>query len=332
MDIIHENEYTYLMKNTAEPYLSLRRRNAYVPGADYPFHREDMRIVGKLHVQRYLADDPRGVIVISHGFTEAAPKYDELIYYFLQAGYHVYIPEHCGHGMSYRLTGDPSLVYVDTWRRYVRDFLKVCRYIRKSHPDLPLDLFAHSMGGAIGGIAAAWEPQWFNRIILNSPMIRPLTGKIPWPVAVAIAEEKRLTGKGESYVAGKKPYSGTGTFEKSSATSKPRYERYSRMRQKYKELQTCSPSYSWLWASAKMSWYLRFHAWKEFAAPVLVFQAEDEDLVSVRALRRFAKNINDHGMTTCEYACLPGTKHEIYSSDDNTMSLYVNKILDFLGQ
>mgnify|MGYP000046069714 FL=1 len=29
-----------------------------------------------------------------HGFTEAAPKYDEMIYYFLKAGYHVYMPEH----------------------------------------------------------------------------------------------------------------------------------------------------------------------------------------------------------------------------------------------
>ena len=31
------------------------------------------------------------------------------------------------------------------------------------------------MGGAIGGIAAAWEPDWFHKVILSSPMIRPLT-------------------------------------------------------------------------------------------------------------------------------------------------------------
>ena len=59
---------------------------------------------------QYLSDIdmPKGVVVISHGFTESAVKYDEVAYYFLKEGYHVYIPEHCGHGRSYRLTADPS--------------------------------------------------------------------------------------------------------------------------------------------------------------------------------------------------------------------------------
>ncbi len=78
---------------------------------------------------QYLSDIdmPKGVVVISRGFTESAVKYDEVAYYFLKEGYHVYIPEHCGHGRSYRLTADPSLVHIDTWRRYIRDFLKACR-------------------------------------------------------------------------------------------------------------------------------------------------------------------------------------------------------------
>lgn len=54
-----------------------------------------------------------------------------------------------------RLTADPSLVHIDTWRRYIRDFLKACRYIKKAHPDLSLNLYAHSMGGAIGGIGCS---------------------------------------------------------------------------------------------------------------------------------------------------------------------------------
>lgn len=66
---------------------------------------------------QYLSDAPKGVVVISHGFTESAAKYDEVAYYFLKEGYHVYIPEHCGHGRSYRLTADPFLVHIDTWRR-----------------------------------------------------------------------------------------------------------------------------------------------------------------------------------------------------------------------
>ena len=157
MKIIQENEYLDAVKNEVEPYLKAHCRDGYIPGAEDIYHEKN-GIIGKIHVKRYLADDPKGVVVISHGFTEGAPKYEEMIYYFLQAGYHVYMPEHMGHGQSYRLTADFSLVYIDIWKRYVRDFLKICHKIKKAHPDLPLNLFAHSMGGAIGAIAASAPP------------------------------------------------------------------------------------------------------------------------------------------------------------------------------
>ena len=40
MQIIHENEYEETMKNIVTPYLLARRRELYVPGADYPFRNE----------------------------------------------------------------------------------------------------------------------------------------------------------------------------------------------------------------------------------------------------------------------------------------------------
>lgn len=163
MQIIHETEYEETMKNTVEPYLSARRRELYVPGADYPFRNENKRITGKIHMLQYLSDAPKGVVVISHGFTESAAKYDEVAYYFLKEGYHVYIPEHCGHGRSYRLTADPFLVHIDTWRRYVRDFLKACRYIKKAHPDLPTGSFCTFHGRRhwryCGSLGAGLVPQ-----------------------------------------------------------------------------------------------------------------------------------------------------------------------------
>ena len=74
MEIIHENEYVYKMNDEIEPYLATHRQERYIPGAEDHLHRKDTGIVGKIHVQRYLAEKPKGVIIISHGFTEAAPK------------------------------------------------------------------------------------------------------------------------------------------------------------------------------------------------------------------------------------------------------------------
>lgn len=64
-----------------EPYLKVHCQDGYIPGAEDIYHEKN-GIIGKIHVKRYLADDPKGVVVISHGFTEGAPKYEEMIYYF----------------------------------------------------------------------------------------------------------------------------------------------------------------------------------------------------------------------------------------------------------
>lgn len=73
MEIIQEVKYDETMKTTVEPYLKQRCISGYTDSYD---------AVGKLHVLRYQADMPKGVIVICHGFTESYPKYDELVYYF----------------------------------------------------------------------------------------------------------------------------------------------------------------------------------------------------------------------------------------------------------
>ena len=61
----------------------------------------------------------RGAIVISHGFTEFAEKYDELVWYFLLAGYSVCVLEHRGHGKSARDVDNRCMVWIDDWQRYV---------------------------------------------------------------------------------------------------------------------------------------------------------------------------------------------------------------------
>ena len=55
MEIIHENEYLYKMNDEIEPYLATHRQEGYVPGAEDHLHQKDTGIVGKIHVQRYLA-------------------------------------------------------------------------------------------------------------------------------------------------------------------------------------------------------------------------------------------------------------------------------------
>lgn len=322
--IIHEADYEAAMERTVLPYLNARRRTAWVPCWEGPDSER------KLHVQQYLADRPRGVVVISHGFTEYAEKYAETIYYFLKEHYHVYIPEHCGHGKSYRLASDPSLVHIDHWYRYPKDFLRISVLIRKAHPGLPLYLYGHSMGGAIAGIAAAWSPGMYRKVILSAPMIRPLTGNVPYPAAVRIARAACHTGNSRKYVPGQRPYTGRGKFENSSGLSLPRFERYQKLRAENRAYQTNGASYGWLYNAAKMNWYLQRRAWREIEAPVLLFQAETDSLVSLRAQDIFAEKINRYGKTTCRLVRVPGSRHEICNNCDEIVGRYWGEVFEFL--
>ena len=85
-----------------------------------------------------------------------------------------------------------------------------------------------------------------------------------------------------------------------------------------------------LWASAEMSWYLRLYGWKKYTAPMVLIQAQTEDLVSVRALKNFAGKINRQGKTTCDYIHMIGTKHEIYESRGKILEKYWGYMLAFL--
>lgn len=127
--ILPEDGYAEAMETVVRPYLAKRMTTGYL-------EREPGR---QIFYARCLSDQPGGIVVISHGYTETIEKYLENIYYFLKAGFHVFMPEHCGHGRSYRMcsdTGELSLVHVDDYQRYVDDLLSVSRMAASEFSDL----------------------------------------------------------------------------------------------------------------------------------------------------------------------------------------------------
>ena len=247
------------MQNGVEPYLAAHAEEFY-------WERESGH---PIHVLRYRAFRPRGVVVISHGFTENAEKYKEIVYYFIKEHFHVYLPEHCGHGKSYRLVEDPSLVYVDSYHRYVEDLLFVARKAKAEACGLPLVLYSHSMGGGIAAAAAAKAPHLFRKVVLSSPMIRPLTGKVPFADAKRIAAFACATERGTQYVVGQKPYQGIESFKQSSSLSRPRFLYYQQKREKEPLYHLNAASYGWLHAAAHLYRDLMRSGWKRIEAPVL---------------------------------------------------------------
>lgn len=322
--ILPEEGYEEAMKTVAEPYLAARRTDGFC-------RREAGR---QIFYTRCLADRPKGVVVISHGYTETVEKYLENIYYFLLQDYHVFMPEHCGHGRSYRMTPDKedlSLVCVDDYKRYVEDLLLICRMAAEEFPQLPLFLYGHSMGGGIAAAAAAVEPALFSGLVLSSPMIRPHSGSVPWPLACLMADVFCLAGKSEQYLAGKHSYDGKERFEDSAAGSKARFLYYQKKRQKEPLFQTCAASYGWLRQTARLNRYLLSEAPRHIACPIIVFQAELESYVSNAAQEKFIKKLRRPGRGNVTLVRVNGVKHEISGSESEKLGPYWEKVFAFLG-
>lgn len=316
--VLKDESYQEMMETMAEPFLKERFQELF-------FQREKE---GMLHCIKYQTENPKGVVLISHGFTESAEKYKEISYYFVKEHYHVYIPEHCGHGKSYRLTKDFSLVHVDHYERYVRDLLFIAMVAKKENQNLPLFLYAHSMGGGIGAAAAARKPELFAKMILTSPMIRPLTGKIPWSAARMIAAGMCLVGRKTAYANGH-PYDGKETFEESASMSQARFAYYQKKRDSQRELQTCAATFGWLREAGKLNVYLRKEAVKSIQSPIILFQAQQETLVSKKEQRRFMNELKSRGVNA-ELISVENARHEIFNAEFPTLEKYWAQVFEFL--
>ena len=317
--LISEDDYPSSMEQTVKPYLERRRTELWperVPG-------------NRIHLMRYKADEAKAVVIISHGFTETEEKYAELIYYFLKERYTVYCPEHCGHGYSYRMSDDFSLVHVDSFSTYIQDFLYVSELAKRESEGLPLCLFAHSMGGGVAAAAAAESPGLYDKVLLHSPMIRPVTGNIPWVLTGAIVRLMCLLGKEKDYIFGSRPYEGPENFETSCSLSRARFDYYQEKRAKDRHLQTRSGSLGWLRGTVQLNRCLMKDAWRHIKAPVLLLQAELEHLVSTRQQELFVKKLRQAGRNTAELTVIPGAKHEIFNSPNSVLEGYLETVFTF---
>lgn len=322
--ILPDEGYTEAMETVVEPYLAKRMTTGYC-------ERETGR---RIFYARCLADQPKGIVVISHGYTETIEKYKENIYYFLRGGYHVFMLEHCGHGRSYRLCSDAedlSLVHVEDYERYVADLLFVSRMAAAEFPKLPICLYGHSMGGGIAAAAAAQAPGLFSRLILSSPMIRPSSTPVPWALACVIAKVFCIVGEAEQYVKGNQPYSGPEQFAESASVSEVRFDYYQKKRSREPLFQMNAASYGWLWQTARLNRYLQRKAWREIICPVLVFQAECETYVSKKEQNRFVRKLSQRMKGQVKLVRVCGVKHEIFNAGADVLERYWYKVLHSAG-
>lgn len=102
-----------------------------------------------LHAVKWSTDHkPKGVILIVHGLAEHSERYSHFANFLNSNSYHVIAYDHRGHGKT-----DPDELGVidedNSFNLMVNNLNDVYQYVSESYPELPIILFAHSMGSFI---------------------------------------------------------------------------------------------------------------------------------------------------------------------------------------
>lgn len=109
---------------------------------------------------------PKAIIVVAHGFGEHIGRYANLVDALVPAGYAIYGPDHRGHGRS---AGHRALI--DKHEYLLDDLDSVFGIVAAKHPNTPVFLVGHSMGGNIALASALRNPDRLRGLVLSGPAV-----------------------------------------------------------------------------------------------------------------------------------------------------------------
>lgn len=314
--LIDENNFLQEMLSNVEPFLKEIRTEGY-------FNTQDGK---QLHYEAHTIKNPRGNVIICHGFTEFGEKFREMAYYFVKNGYNAFALDHRGHGKSYRIGNKPETVGIGRFDDYINDLDVFIREIVMTKSDgKPLFIYAHSMGGAIAARYLQENPEVFSKAILTAPMICAEPG-MPVKIAKNVSAFAASTGLKNFSVPGRCKFNPNADFAKSSDTSKARFNYYMDIKRNEPLYRTAGPSFGWISEAMKVTDKLLDDTLcRKISTKVLIFQPENDNRVISSYQNKFVAKVNDASLVF-----VPNSKHEIFASTNDVLRTYLDKIFEFL--
>ncbi len=120
-------------------------------------------------------DIGKGVVLISHGLGEHSGRYDHVAEAFTANHLHVYALDHIGHGQS-----PGKRAFVASFSDLTGGVAELRSHIALEHPDLPVVLIGHSMGGLIAARAVLDASTDYQALILTGPLLGVPTPPPTW--------------------------------------------------------------------------------------------------------------------------------------------------------
>ena len=301
-----------------EQELSQRRHEGYFTAAG------DARI----YYEYFLAEKPVGALVFVHGLSEFTKKYYELAAWFLRQGYHVFLYDQRGHGRSHRDTARPELIHINSFDELMADLDTYVETVVRRVTSLPLYLYAHSMGGAVGLLYLAKHGSKLTGAVITSPLIMPRINDLPaWPFLVGVSLGQVFAGKlakfplSSEFEPGKPYVPDPGD----SANRVRHYRAYREQEPMYRSTpMTLGCAYQMLRLKRRL---LRGGVAEAIQTPMLMLCAETDALVRTKYHGAFAKEC-----AACTYEVLTGANHAFHTDRQEILEQALVRILSFLTE
>jgi len=119
-----------------------------------------------IHYYCQIPSCPKAIVVISHGYGGHAGQYIYFTEFLNHEGYGVYAFDHRGHGHSLAPKG-----HIESYEYFINDLEYLILFIKSAHPDIPIYMFGHSMGGFIAFVYGLLHPETLRGQIFSAPAL-----------------------------------------------------------------------------------------------------------------------------------------------------------------
>jgi len=141
----------------------------------------------RLFYRHVPVDNAKAAVALVHGFAEHSGRYEHVISALNEAAVSVAAIDLRGHGNSEGRRG-----HVNRFQDYLDDVDALVEFAHTKHPDLPLFILGHSMGGLVVASYMASDPEGLAGFALSSPAIG-FSVKVPgWKRGLARGMSKMM--------------------------------------------------------------------------------------------------------------------------------------------
>ena len=136
----------------------MRHQDGFFPSA------EGTRIY---HQSWFPESPPKAAVVLAHGLAEHSSRYTNVVNHLTSHEFAVYGLDHIGHGQS-----EGTRVYVRQFSDYTDVFASYVDQVRVAHPEIPLFLYAHSVGALIAALYLIDHAVELSGVVFSGPCVK----------------------------------------------------------------------------------------------------------------------------------------------------------------